>query len=143
MPTWRDAASSQAQDDLDGLLEPALGFAQEQLAKHGKFHPYAVAVDTAGRREMVAADLGREPSSPADVITALIEALSARRDDFRAVAIIADTTAPAPNDGAIRVTLEHREGTALAVHLPYVRRGVRRTIAYGELSAVVAFAHIW
>lgn len=55
MTSWRDGASEQAQADLDGLMNVALGFAQQQLAKHGEFFPCAAAVRWDGQIEMIAA----------------------------------------------------------------------------------------
>ena len=143
MPSWRDAASQQARDDLDGLLDPALGFAQHQLDKHGEFYPYSVVVDCVGQQRMVAADTGEERPSSADLIAALISALSEQRHGLRAIAIVADVRLPEMGGEAIRVTLEHNEQIALSVLLPYRRRRLGRGFDYGDLQAGAAPAFIW
>ncbi len=143
MTPWRDTASQQAQDDLDGLLEPALGFAQQQLDKHGEFYPYAVVVDADGQQRMVAADTGDDrPASP-DLITTLFSTLSDERSSLRAAAIVADVRLPEANSDAIRVTLEHSERVALTVLLPYRIRRLGRGVDYGNLQAGAATAFIW
>ncbi|MFT3887734.1 MAG: hypothetical protein QM713_06180 [Arachnia sp.] len=143
MVSWRDAASQQAQDDLDGLLGPALEFAQQQLDKRGEFHPYAVVVDVAGQQRMVMADIASNPPASADLITRLIAALSEDRDSLRAAAIVADVRLPETGSDAVRVTLEHAEHVALSVFLPYRRRWLGRRIDYGDLQAGAAAALIW
>ena len=85
MASWRDTASQQAQDDVDGLLESALGFAQQQLDKYREFYPYAVVVHSDGQQRMVAADIGNEQPPSADVITTLIASLGEQREQLRAV----------------------------------------------------------
>lgn len=143
MASWRDAASQQAQDDLDGLLDPALDFAQQQLDKHGEFYPYAVVVDSDGHQRMVTADTGEERPASADLITALISALSEQRNDLRAAAIVADVHVSEIGSDAVRVTLEHSEQVALSVLLPYRRRRLGRAIDYGDLQAGETAAFIW
>jgi hypothetical protein len=143
MASWRDTASQQAQDDLDGLLDPALGFAQQQLDAHGEFYPYAVVVDADGQQRMVAADIGSDRPASADLITTLIATLSDERDSLRAAAIVADVRLPEANSDAVRVTLEHSEHVALTVLLPYKPRRFGRGVDYGNLQAGAAAAFIW
>ena len=138
MTSWRDRASAQAQDDLDGILGPALEVAQQHLAQRGEFYPYAVAVDTSGDHEMIAADLPEVRPTSARVIAALTHALTARREQLRAIAIVTDTHVPELASDAIRASLEHREGVALAVLLPYSHRRFRGGIEYGQLQATTA-----
>ncbi|QGG39921.1 hypothetical protein [Aeromicrobium yanjiei] len=143
MAYWRGTASQQAQDDLDGLLDPALGFAQQQLDAHGEFDPYAVVVDADGQQRMVAADIGSDEPASADLITKLIATLSDERDNLRAAAIVAHIRLPETNSDAVRVTLEHSERVSLTVLLPYKARQFGRGIDYGNLQASAATAFIW
>ena len=143
MASWRDTTSQQAQDDLDGLLNPALGFAQQQLDAYGEFYPYAVVVDTDGQQRMVAADTGSERPASADLITTLIAALSDERGSLRAAAIVADVRVPELGSDAVRVTLEHAERVALTVLLPYKTKRFGRGVDYGDLQTGAAAAFIW
>ncbi len=144
MTSWRDHASPQAQQDLDGLLEPALGFAQQELAKHGEFFPYAVVVRTDGQTEMVATrpEASNDRPASADVITACRTTLTGRRDQLRAAAVVADIRIPQGGD-AIRVELEHTEGPTLTVLLPYTKKRFGKTIDYGDLRAEAGSRHVW
>jgi len=69
MTSWRDSASQQAQDDLDGLLNMTLPFAQQMLAKGGEFYPFGATVTTSGETWLLAGDLGREHPASADVLS--------------------------------------------------------------------------
>jgi hypothetical protein len=144
MTSWRDSASPQAQHDLDSLLEPALGFAQQQLAKHGEFFPYAVVVRADGETEMIAGRPDPDDERPAsnDVIDACRIVLTERRDHLRAVAVIADVRLREGSD-AIRVELEHTEGAALTVLLPYSKKRFGRGIDYEQLQAATGERHVW
>lgn len=143
MASWRDTASQQAQDDLDSLLDPALGFAQQQLDAHGEFYPFAVVVDPDGQQRMVAADTGSNQPDSADLITSLIAGLSDERGRLRGAAIVADVRVPELDSDAVRVTLEHSERVALTVLLPYRTRRFGRRVDYGDLQAGAAAAFIW
>ncbi len=144
MTSWRDTASVQAQADLDCLLNPALGFAQQQLEKHGEFFPYAVVVRADSETEMVASrpDVTDDRPPSADVVTACRTTLAERRDQLRAAAVIADVRLPGGED-AIRVELEHTEGPALTILLPYSKKRFGRGIEYGQLQAAAGTRHVW
>jgi hypothetical protein len=85
MASWRDHASQQAQDDLDGLLNAVLPLAQQMLDKHGEFFPFAVAVDVYSDTRMIMGDpdLGERPPS-AEVIATILQGLQREREEFRA-----------------------------------------------------------
>lgn len=144
MPSWRDTASPQAQQDLDGLLEPSLGFAQQQLDRHGEFFPYAVVVRTDGQTEMVAARPNATNGRPAsaDVFDACRTTVAERRDQLRAAAVVADVHLPDGSD-AVQIELEHTEGPAVTVQLPYSKKRLGRGIDYGRLRASAGTRHVW
>ena len=144
MTSWRDSASEEAQADLDGLLNAALGFAQQQLAQHGEFFPFAVAVRADGQVGMIAAH-PRETDHPAsgDVIASCVAVLTARQNEFRAGGVVADVRLPDLGSDAVEVALEHADGQALRVQLPYSKRRFRKDIDYGQLRAAPATRRIW
>jgi hypothetical protein len=141
--SWRDSATQQAQDDLDGLLDASLPFAQEMLDKHGEFFPYALAVSASGETMQMAGDPGEGASSPPSVavLQTLVDGLRAVRDTLRASAVVSDVRLS--DSDAIRVELEHAEGEAIVVLLPYRRKRLRRGIEYGETSASQGERQIW
>lgn len=142
---WREVASVQAQADLDGLLDVALGFAQQQLATRGEFFPYAAAVGNSGAAEMIAArpDPDDEQPRSADVIDSCVAALVSKRADIRAGAIVADVRSAELGGDAIQVDLEHAEGHALTVLLPYTKKRLRKTVDYGQMRAQAGRRRIW
>jgi len=115
--------------------------ARQQLEKHKEFYPYAVSVDAAGEHRMVAADLKVDFPRSADLIAALVDSLATQRNSLRGVAIVADVKVSG-ND-AIRVTLEHVEGVALSVFVPYRHRRFGREPEYRDLQATDATPVIW
>jgi hypothetical protein len=140
--SWRDSASQQAQDDLDGLLDASLPFAQEMLDKHGEFFPYACALSSSGETKLVAGDPGEgEQPNSGDVLQVLVEGLRAERDTLRAAALVSDVRLA--DSDAIRVEVEHMEGQALTVLLPYLKKRLRRGIEFGGITAGEGARQIW
>jgi hypothetical protein len=143
MTSWRDTTSVQAQDDLDGLLDPALSFATSQLEKRGAFYPYAVVVLADGGHKFVMQDLKDTHPTSAQIITSLIVVLTDQREELRATAIVADARIREQSCDTVRVTLEHREGQAMNVLLPYRKRRFRAGIEYYPIETVPADTYIW
>ena len=142
MTSWRDSASPQTQDDLDRLLDESLPFAQELLEKNGEFFPYAIALTASGELKHVAGDPGEgdQPSSVA-VLQTLVEGLREEADTNRAAAVVSDVRLS--DSDAVRVELEHSEGQAIVVLLPYRTKRLRRGIEYGETRASQGERQIW
>ena len=143
MTSWRDAASAEAQQQLDNLLDVVLPFAQQELEEHGEFFPYAAAIRADGEPELIAglpAAEGDHPASP-DVIDACLAALAERRDRIRAAVVVADVSTP--EGDAIRAELEHADGHAIAVFLPYSKKRFSRGVDYGELHAEPGRRQVW
>jgi hypothetical protein len=140
--TWRDRASQEVQDDLDGLLDASLPFAQQMLGRRGEFLPYAVALDEHGETRMVQAEPGPDdqPTSK-EVLKHLRAGLRTERDGLYAVALVSDIRATGFD--AIRIELEHREGHAIAVLLPYKRKRLRRGFEYSPQVAAPSHQQIW
>jgi len=140
--SWREAASQEAQDDLDGLVNATLPFAQQMLERHGEFFPFAAAVTSDGTVEL----LGSDPSpddrpASTDVLNQLVGGLRDQVGNLRATALVADVRAG--ESDAVRVVLEHRDGHAVCVLLPYRKQRLRRGIDYGDLRASPGPHRIW
>ncbi len=150
MTTWRDETSDETQADLDDLLDLALRTAKEQLDVGGRVLPVR------GRAHRRAA---RPPSSSrscpdrkgvADVVEVYElcwQALAADAADLRAVAVV--TNVGGGDGDAIAVALEHREGVAIEVFLPYVTQGKvngkkpAQKHRFGDLQAIEGTVRVW
>jgi len=95
-----------------------------------------------GDTAMVAGDPGQgEQPLSSDVLSALVEGFRARRASIRAAALAADVRLP---DGdAVRVELEHAEGQAIAVLLPYKKKRLGRGLEFQSLRAGTGSRQIW
>lgn len=141
MTSWRDSASQQAQADLDALLNITLPFAQQMLAKRGEFYPFGATVTAGGETRLLAGDLGQEHPGTADVLSLLVERLRQERPGLRAVAICSDVRL-SDSDG-IRVELEHRDGHAMAVLMPYKKKRFASGVEYDDLRGGAANKQVW
>lgn len=142
MTSWRESSNPQTQDDLDGLLGEALPIAQQFLENSGEFYPYALALTAEGEMRVIAGDPGEgdNPESTA-VLGTLYEGLRQEAGAHRAAAVVSDVRIP--QSDAIRVELEHSDGQAIMVLLPYRTKKFRRGVEYGEMMAGQGQAQIW
>lgn len=143
MTSWRDSASKSAQDDLDGLLKVVLPLAEDLLGRHAEFYPFGGTVSNEGETSLTGADpaaLGEHPASD-DVLAGLYQGARATAPSFRAAAFVADVRADGSD--AVRVELEHRDGVALVVLLPYTRRRFKKSLAFGQMSVSGGELKVW
>jgi len=126
-------------DELNSLLNDAIGMALRLVEKHGSHIPFCLAVTTAGERTSVAADDTGLPGADAllaGVRQHIAEALREKR--YRAVALARNVEYQSARDGsrtdAVQVTLDHEQGTTVTCYLPYQK--ARGAVIPGELFAV-------
>src|SRR5689334_8324936 len=110
MGSWRDSASQQSQDDLDGLLNLVLSHAEQTLRKHGELYPFGASVDVDGTAGLMAAYSGEEHPQSLDVLEDLYRGAAASSESLRAVMFSADVHLEGGD--AVRVEAEHRDGVA-------------------------------
>ncbi|ODR18024.1 hypothetical protein [Mycolicibacterium porcinum] len=138
---WRASLSQAAQADLDRLFADsiqvaAIGLENQNLA------PFMLVIATDGDRAM--RNLGAP--SPQRSVDAVITALQDERDveSLRARATVMDVTVREPFAGdAINIRLEHREGQAIDILVPYGTTGDGITIDGQAMTAAVDVARLW
>lgn len=143
MASWRDTASDQAQADLDALLGAVLPFAEQSLSRYGEMFPFGAAISSDGELEMLASDpgIGERPMSEV-ILGALYEGARASSRARRAFAFVADVRVNAAD--TVRVELEHQEGTALVVLVPYSRsRLKKKKVTLGQISGGMGQRNVW
>ena len=143
MTSWRDSTSQQAQDDFDVLYNASLEEAEHFLGKSREFHPFGVQVGDDDQVAMFAADPGLGEFPPAtEVLKALAEGASADREGILAVALVADVSLAGGGDG-VRMQLEHRDGAAIEIVVPYRIRRLGRRVTFEEMSVSAGEGRIW
>jgi hypothetical protein len=142
MASWRNSASQLAQDDLDELLNAVLPFAIETLGSRGELYPFGATIAKDGLTALSAADpgVGERPNSN-EVLSLLRDGVTADKDSLRAAAYVADVRVEGGD--AIRVELEHSEGVAIVVLVPYSRSRLRKSVKVGEMRVQPGELHAW
>jgi hypothetical protein len=128
---------------MDALLNEALPFARQMLAKHGEFFPYAVAMNRDGQIAMIAGYTGSERPPSTEVLDILYEGLCSKAEEIRGAAVVADVRLKGEGTDAIQVDFEHRDGIALKVALPYRKKRFGGGLETGEMRAIAGERRIW
>ncbi len=112
-------------NDLEDLLNAVLPTAIEHLKGQGGFYPFGAGRTESGETRFVAGYEGAEPPAATELMAQLTKRLSegVKAREYAAVSIVADVNTPSAKGGersdAIHVFLEHSDGTAADVFLPY------------------------
>src|SRR5205085_11396201 len=128
-------------DDLDGLLDLTLPFALQMLEKRGASLPFGATVSLDGEPGLVAADPGGGRTISNDVLAILLEGFQRDREGLRAVIVVADVRTTGSD--AIRAELEHRDGQAIEVQLPYNKRRLGHRVEAGTFVAGPGQRRVW
>lgn len=134
--SWRDGVPEHAQRELEECFGVALDMAVHLLGKRGEFFPVGSMMPADTRQAVLFAvaddSLGEHPESQA-VLDELYAVATAQSDSMVAVAFASDVRLVDGGD-AVRVEVEHVEGPALEIVVPYRRSRFRRTVSMGEMS---------
>ena len=120
--------------EAEALLTAAMPLAEQMLAEHGEFLPYAQAMDESGKFVAVGASDGRERPPSKDLIELLKYGLraGAKSGKYKATALVYDVRITLPGSGAksdaIAVSLNHKANYAALVLFPYHLEGKRVVI---------------
>ncbi len=145
MTSWREALSDGARADVDRLVDAGLAVAKSKLQTLAVFPPVPIFVDEHGGIMQVAQDLaalGKRPTIESMADDAILQ-LGKVREYARGVALVTSTHLAKERSDAVEVWVEHVEGIAVSVLLPYQRPTLGGVITFGQLRAFAADRRIW
>jgi dihydropteroate synthase len=145
MTSWREALSDGARADVDQLVDSGLAVAKSRLQTLAFFPPVPIFANGQGAIMQVAHDpslLGRKATAT-EVADDAVEQLKKVRDSARGVALVTSTHLAKERTDAVEVWIEHREGIAVSVILPYQRPTLGGVITFGQLRAFAATRRVW
>lgn len=139
---WRSTASPQAQDDVDKLFGDAIKFVAVELAHADDFAPFMMVVSLAGEISVRRSAIATLPRDEVGVIRGL--ELPGDGGQLRARAAVLDVTALVPVAGdAIKIKIEHSEGIAIDMLVPYRIDSDGATINVQAANAARAELLLW
>lgn len=139
---WRSIASPQAQDDVDKLFGDAIKFVAVELAHADDFAPFMMVISLAGEISVRRSAIATTPRDEVGVVRGL--ELPGDGDQLRARAAVLDVTALVPVAGdAIKIKIEHAEGIAMDMLVPYRIDSDGATINVQAANAARAELLLW
>lgn len=142
---WRDSTPAPVKADLDTLLDAVLQHTRIRLDDKGAFLPFTAGLDLAGEVIFPPSKGARAPKGdPQQALASALTHARTDRDTLRAVALVSDVRMTKARD-AVRVELEHREGTAIVVMQPYSpsHKPGGRPAAYHQPRAIPGEPAVW
>lgn len=112
-------------EELELLLYKVLSTAKFLLEKNGEYYPFAQIIDEKGNITSIASYDGNEHPNSNEVIKLLILSLKEeiKKESIRGIGLSINTNITVSEKkeklDAIKVQLEHKEGKAMDVYLPY------------------------
>lgn len=145
MPSPPVIFSEVAQSDIDRMLAAAIDLAKQHLATSSEFAPFAIVAGIDGRLHAADFDLtslGKHPGTDviADATTSHLRALA---PNVRGTALTVNTHLNEQKTDAVEVRLEHCDGSAVLVFLPYKRPRFGGSIDFADLMVFSAKPSIW
>ncbi|MGL4339564.1 MAG: hypothetical protein ACRCSP_03945 [Rhodoglobus sp.] len=140
-----DNTTPPARVDLERLLESAVHSAKRCLTEASEFDPFALVIDHDGRLLAAEINLTKVTKHPDydELAEATATQLRAIAPTVRSSALTVNTRLSERKTDAVEVRLEHQEGVALLVFLPYKRPMFGGNIAYGDLISYPGSCEIW
>jgi hypothetical protein len=139
-PLYGTGSTPVAHPNLDMLLDHLLNLAKTHLAARGAFFPFGAVVRGTDKLEMFAAYTGEEHPAPQELIKLMIGGFhaEAKAGNIAASGLCVDVRTVPPGStsktDAICAWLEHRNGEAVDVYLPY-QKNAKGDFEYGQLFA--------
>jgi hypothetical protein len=145
MTNWREGASDEVQDDFDRLAEVTIAAARNFLDEAGDFIPFPMVIKADGELVLIGLEQPVVPSVPdsQNVLDRIVQLFRDRRDSIRALAIGSDVQVPSEATDAIEVRLEHRDGLAITVLVPYQIDSLDDAYLYDEPRVQQGDRQIW
>ena len=139
---WQSRVAGAAADDFDRLTEGVLAKVGAALTRRETPPPCGLAVSASGGLLDVGAQswLGAN-SSPREVVADLYRIARAEAVARRAVAVA--QVGRTAGGLALRIDLEHVDGAALTVVLPYTCSRIRRSCTVGTPTVTSASRRVW
>ncbi|MFD6155341.1 hypothetical protein ACFWF7_13120 [Nocardia sp. NPDC060256] len=139
---WRAQAPPQVQDDYDTLLRDGVDAAAQILAESDSFAPFMLVIDQTGRKTLRRLAQPRADGGEQTATSAM--ETGADRSTLRARATVFDVTVSAPFTGsAIKTVLEHRDGPAVDVLVPYTATPDELRIDFNAADGAVGTGRLW
>ncbi|MBN2176808.1 MAG: hypothetical protein JW722_04035 [Demequinaceae bacterium] len=140
MPS-RPSGQERIQQDLDELLGQLATLAKALLIRNGEFFPFGASIGKRGKFTLVTPVPEGDRPTAHDVVDAILADVRSSRDSLRAYGVAAMALTSSEDD-AVRIELEHAEGSSLMIALPYTR-GDFGTFAYGDMEARRTDRRVW
>ncbi|MDO3070510.1 Uncharacterised protein [Mycobacteroides abscessus subsp. bolletii] len=139
---WRSTASPQVQSDLDMLYTDSISLVAEDLGHSDTFGPLMLVVERGGGKALRRTAGVQTPLRESEIVKQLEAPGDA--ETLRARATVLDVTVKEPFTGdAIKIKLEHAEGVAIDILVPYRVTAEGKSIDVNAQNAAVAERLLW